>query len=501
MSGTGIGGEILALAFLVPAAGVYIAGKTLIGVVKFGIAAGGAIYEAHKKHEEKRREEMRRELEKLEGGLAKAALERHDALAKAQTDIEAACERAHAERIGRMNAAADRLEAAGRSAEEAMHSLPAYFTACEMELEESVKRETDRFTEELDKVCRVEIENVRKAVEGDAEKLGVQLDRAEGMLDERDEKHRVYALKALGEGRELLAALEAGYDASLLAPGEIAQARVALMQLEKNIADGNYATAAMTGGRFVQQVATLHLVLEQNTARFNRMKMELDRAAAEMDAVEKGSHELAGEDATEDIRYYVDEECDAAFWSEGRLPRLWKRAEELRKRVEAFGYRDMEMARAWLIEIRTLRMKIEAEHARARQHVASRVAVDQLVASADESMAETGWTRSEEPEYVMLNPATGSYEVCDDPRGAVRLRYTNGQGDERTIIVCNEYDPMYGTYVQNFMRFCNESGTPDEGARAQADIAFNKAIAERLELPEDAGIKCDKNTAGTKARG
>jgi len=276
---------------------------------------------------------------------------------------------------------------------------------------------------------------------------------------------------------------------------------VTLQQLEKNLTDGNYGSAAMTGGRFIQQLQTLHIVLEQKTAHYNHMKMQLERAAAELDSVEKASHEIAGEDAYEDIRYYVDEECDAAFWSEGRLPKLWKRAEELRALIAEFGPRDIDMARAWLIELRTLRSKIEAEHARTRQHVASRAAVDQLVDAADDSMYELGWERTEDPEYVVLNERTGCYEVTGDPRGAVRLRYRNAAGDERTIIVRNEYDPRYGTYVQNFVRFCNEDGTPDEHVRAQDDIAFNLAIAKRVKIPADAGIKCDGDTVGQKSRG
>ena len=106
---------------------------------------------------------------------------------------------------------------------------------------------------------------------------------------------------------------------------------------------------------------------------------------------------------------------------------------------------------------------------RTRKHVASRIVMDNMLQQADASMLEDGWLRMGEPDYAVINPATGRYEVCDDPRGDLMIRYERENGDARVMILRNHYDGSRGEYMQSFMRICHEQGEVDEGTRQRDD--------------------------------
>ena len=497
--GSLIGGLIGGAIYLAFGA-VYLLGK--------GIIEGGKlIYNAHKKAVEKRREEERRALEKLEGELGRAALERHDRMVAAEKAAAETAEKARERLEAEALASSRRIDEAGDSIEAMLKEMPAFIASFERRAEESAKVEIEAFNASMDASMKAASAEVAAAVDSDAAAMGVKMDRLEAEIEGRVETYRNYARKALRESEELLDALKKSYDCEAVASGSYNALKEHIASLRDALDKGDAVGAASFAGIVARETQMLQVELEHKTSMLEQAKASLAAAAAELDAYVKASRELAGDGAPEAVAMFVDEECDAAFWSEGRLPKLWKDVEALKARIAAFGVNDLEAASGLLIEARMKGAALQRETFRTRNHVLSRVSMIGMIDDIVDSMAEIGWeTVAWDDEgtvviYAKLNPATDHYEPSDDPRADLVLRFRNDMGDVRTVVLHNEFDPDAGTYVQTMYRFCHEEGMPDEMERADVDEQFREAL-ERIN-PKVAALAptCDADTRGQKLRG
>lgn len=494
MSSFGIGEAIFGAAYVVGGI-AYLTGAAAVGGAKLIYKAGKSAHEAYVKREAERHAHIREELKSLEGSLGKDALERHERMVEAERKASMAAERAREALLSAREATEARMAEAARGTDAAFEALNDFIRESESAADALRKADDEAFTAALMDECSGFEQAIQASIDATTRDIGARLDEVAHSREERTAMQRAYAQKTLLEGRIMLKKLEALYDCDALAVGSHAAVNACLETLEQTIADGNWENAVMSGASLSGQLQLMQVELERNAALFSHARMELQARANELEAMIEATHDLTPEGTPDAVADYVDEECDAAYWSRGELPRLWAEAASEIEQLRAFSYSQMPMFGRQRQNADALGQRLAAAHRRACDFALSAVAMDEAMVKLDDSMAEEGWMRDSEPEYVSID-ASGRYSVTGNPGDSIMLNYQNDIGDVRTMVLINEYDAKKGTHVQRVARFCHEAGLPDEAKRASDDEHLNKRLAEK---GIQAGVSCDSKTKGMKA--
>lgn len=497
MSGSGgidlIAG-ILALGWYLVKGAAYLAGGAIYLAAKGAIALGKGIYSAHKAAEERRLAKAREELAAVKGGLGDLARARHEALASAEAELSIAYEKAVEARERRLDESRKALDGEKRKLEEIALELPAFYERRASEVKAEVEAEMESFSTGLAAACsRLEAEG-KASVEAARASAEKKLDEISASIAERKASRLSYAQDTLESARTLLNVLEGNYALSSalgcacsltkLAPTELAMVQQRLSDLEEALKASDGDRAARYAGELESRITTLQVRAEQRLASFQHQKAVLSARAAELRKMVEATHDIAS-DSPEFVRdKLITEKENAAFWSEGELARLWKRAQELCDTAEAFSLDSpmMDMQAAELaVSLDRLRLQLEQEHAKTRGRLLSRMILLKMVFDVIDSMEEDDWEQVGDAEYQN-----------DDPRLPVTLRFER-DGDQMTIVLYDEYDARSGQYKQGVRRRRHDAEV-DEAVRAADDQKLSAAMQARGH--KDFKMSCDGGTVG-----
>ena len=485
------GTVIAAIGAVILAGGaIYLAGRAAIG-------AGKGIYAAHKAAEERRLAKARAELEAVTGALKETALERHEEMKKAEASLAAAYEHEVERREKMMEEAHSKVVKAERRMEDLVLELPKFYETRERDIRDAIDREISSFTRDLEKACDdIAAQATASMTEKKRESLA-RLDAAFADIEARKQAHLDYAMDVKLSAESLLKALQKSYEIEKYASAEYAAVQTAAEQLAELMKDPNEAkakSAANSAAMLAERVQILQVRLEQRTATFNHQKKMLEARLAELKGIAEATHDLKADDKEGILDPYVSEECDAAFWSEGRLTKLWDKAKELEEKVKEFQYTTSRVgqesdAALLAFELDNTRMALEREHARVRALLMSKVFISKIAGDMIESMTEMGWELAEEPFYH--KNAAGE----EDERMPIELKFER-DGDKMSVILYDEYDEKTGQYRQGVRRLSNEAGMADEKKRHEEDAQVTEKMRKRGH--KDFTMTCKKSTEGKK---
>lgn len=494
MSGEGIGEAVAMLVFAGGAVAWYgLKGAAWLtyhgvrGAAKLTVAAGKAAHAAYVASEARRRAKALEELKAVEGAMARST----ESLLEEISAAEEASEKLRAEAVRKMDeewdASLAALESKGDHVAEAMVELREFHTKRASELTASLAKATKELEVKLDAECDAMCDRAVKRVTAEAAEAQKKLDEAEMSVEERKGRYLAYASSCLKQAEEILALVERNYECDKFhaVAAELVAVRASIAGLKEAIASGAASGASASGALVMGSVQALAVHAEQATRRFNRDKAEVDEATAKLMQTVEASHELLTEDTPEEVQEFISEEMDAAFWSEGRLEKLWQRAEKLAEKAASFDPRDDATIIAQ--EARELELELMSEYTRTRMHILGKNEVLKLARKIIESHAENGWEQSEDPAYL-----------GGDCRRELRLAFEK-DGDTRVVIVRNKYNPATGLYEQQIVRYADEAGMPDEASRRREDKAINESMSA-LGVDERLHVTCDNATAGQKRR-
>lgn len=492
MSGEGIGEAVVGLmGGAVVLVGYGIAGAAWLtyhgvrGAVKLAVGAGKMIHSAYVANEERRRAKALEELKAIDGVMARST----ESLLMEIRAAEEESEKLRAAEIKRMDAEWDAtltvLESKKDAAAEALLGLHEFHKKRAAELTASLTEATRDLDMKLDAACDAMCERTMKSMESAAAETRKKLEEAGLAIEERQARYMDYARRSLAEAESVIKWVEANYDCDGFADigVELVAAKSQLAALKEAIASGAAAGASSNAAMAVSAAQQLVIRAERCTTVFNRAKASVDEAVANLMEVVESSRILLPEGSPEELQDFVSEEMDAAFWSEGRLEKLWKEAQTLQARADAFGPRDE--AVGIVHRAQELRLQVMSEYTRTRMHVLGKNEVIQLAKKVIEGHAANGWELTEDPSYL-----------GGDCRRDLRLRFEKN-GDTRVVIVMNNYNAAIGLYEQQIMRFADEAGMPDEEERRREDEAINSSMSE-LGVDERLHVVCDSRTAGQK---
>lgn len=492
MSGEGIGEAIAMVAFAAGAVAWYgLKGAAWLtyhgvkGAAKLTVSAGKAAHAAYVASEAKRRAKALDELKAVEGAMARST----ESLLMEIRAAEEESEKLRAAEIRKMDEAWDAsltaLESRREDVAAALVELHEFHTKRASELTASLSAATEALDAKLDKECSAMCERTMRTVTKAATEMRKQLDEAEMSIEERKSRYMEHARSCLAQAEAMLALIERNYECEKFQAVEmqLVAARAGIESLKESIASGAAAGASASGAVLLGTVQTLLVQAEQETMRFNRGKARVDEAVADLMKAVESSHVLMPDEEAEELQEFVTEEMDAAFWSEGRLEKIWQQAEALQKKAEAFSA--MDDASLLARRAQELRMALMQEYTRTRMLILGKNEVIQMAKKIIAGHAENGWEMSAEPSYL-----------GGDCRRDLRLQFEK-DGDTRVVIVMNKYNPATGLYEQQIMRYADEAGLPDEARRRREDEAINASMSA-MGVDERLHVKCDLTTAGQK---
>ena len=489
MSGAGgielIAGVFVLAGYLVKGA-VYLAGGAIYLAAKGAVAAGRAVYNAHKAREEKRLKEAKEELSHVQGEIQKMALARHEELAEAEAQMTKQYELAVDEREKKMEEAHKKLEGADRKMEEVAMELPKYHAERQKAIQEHVEAEVASFSRGMDSVCQKMNKQIETSVEEKKKDALKKLDAVDERLTSKETAYRSYILETKAGAESLLAALKSSYDVPLYAGVELGVIEEEIKSLDDLLKRGDAASlraAVGVAATLEGRVLSLQVLCERRTAEFAHQKAVLEARCAEVQKMVEATHDLKADSAEGTVDQFVTEEHDADFWSGGELGRLWKEAEEKMEQIRKMTYKDGQNPAILAKELEAIQQRMEQVHARTRAFMLSKQVLAKMAKDTIASMKENGWK------------VIGLRNKGDDPRQPIEIVFTRGE-DEMTVILYDEFDEELQQYKQGLTRLCNEAEEVSEQKREEEDRRFSEAMQRRGH--KGLQVTCDKKTVGTK---
>ena len=485
MSGTGIGEAVALLLYGTGKLAAYAIGGAA-WLTYHGVKAGAKlIHEAYVANEARRRRNALEELQGVKSEMARVAEIQLEEIKKLELEADKSFEAAATEMENGWKRSASLTDKAELHIDDALDEMVEWFAAQEAALKTSFERETKKYSEATASACdKISAKIIAQTAER-SKKAMEALEEAEDTLKSQEERYHTYASRTLMEAKELLEVLQRTYDCEKFAPGELAAAKAALEETEKQIKKDMFEAAAGNASIAAQNVQFLQLYAEQRTSQFAREKMLVEHAMAELAETVRASHDLAGSSTSPEIKEWL-KEGDASFWSEKRLDSLWTKAEALQKKAETFAYQGTVSFQALVHEMQELRLQIIREYNRARLHVASRESVMELAQQMIKAHQTAGWEMAEDATFL-----------GGDCRNDVRLVFCKN-GDMRIVLIHSTYDKCAGVYTQQIIRFAEEAGQPDEKVRLEEDTLINQALSDQG-VPASMQVHCDSSTFGQKA--
>ena len=485
MSGTGIGEAVALLLYGTGKLAAYAIGGAAWLTYHGVKASAKLIHQAYVANEARRRRNAMEELHGVTSEMARISEIQLAEIEKLEMEADKAFEAAADEMERSWRRSMSLTEKAEVHMDEALDEMSEWFTAQEAALKASFEREIQKYSEETASACeRISAQIIAQTTER-SKKAMEALEGVEDTLKAREERYHTYASRILREAKDLLEIMQRTYDCETFAPGELSAAKSALEETEKQLKDGVFEAAAGNASIAAQNVQFLQLYAEQRTSQFAREKMLVEHALTDLAEAARASHDLMGDTASPEIKEWL-KEGDASFWSEKRLDSLWKKAEALHKKAEAFAYQGAVSSLALIHEVQELRLQIIREYNRTRLHVASRESVMELAEQLIDAHETVGWEMAEEATFL-----------GGDCRNDVRLVFLKN-GDMRIVLIHNDYDECAGVYTQQIIRFAEEAGEPDENVRHEEDELINQALSDQG-VPENLQVHCDGSTFGQKA--
>lgn len=436
---------------------------------------------AHAEAERIRRDEAERELRAMDTDLARSA----GAFMKEMQEAEKRMEAERLETVHKLDAEWDasirEVESKADKAPEALTALHDFHKKRTAELTASMAKATETMELKLKAECNAMCLRTTEKLNTAAAEMTHKIDEASATVEERNARYESYARKTLAEAESMLAWIRAHYDLDKLAAPELIETETLLEGVRSALAGGSVAAAAGNAGLAAGSVQNLHMQAERRTAAFARGKCRVAEAVAEMMDQVEASRELLHPGDPEELQELVTEETDADFWSEGRLKKLWERAQELQAQAEAFDVKDD--AAIMTLHINEVQRALMSEYTRTRMMLLSRHDVLELAKKVIASHEENDWEMSRDPEYA-----------AGDARRSLRLYFTK-DGDERMVTIKSRYNPHTGLYEQQLVRHVEESGIPDEAKRRADDEAINRSLTE-MGMPSSMKVTCKGETIG-----
>lgn len=491
MSFEGLGGLIGALVLISAAGPVLLAGAAALVAggatylaVRAGAAAVRALYGAYAGRQSARHERVSRELEQIQGSMGEAARRQERRVQELIDQGNQAYQKAVQARQRHLDELQERLENMKDPAQ-ADQLLQAELKESEKAVDAVIEREVTRFQDDLRQSCQAESAALSRRIQEDSAAFSREVAKAEAMLDERQERYRVYAESLSREGDKLLSVLKAQYDWQRFAPEETERIARLSQEITGLLKDGKPDAAAALAADFEDELLALQSELAWKTAVSEHQKLCVDTALAELKAVREASkrfsedtEQLTGQGKL--LEGYVTEEMGIAFWSEDRMTGLFERAGALEEEAADYEQHSVTVLTGKLLR---LTEEIRREHARARAFLANRAAVLKAAEAVLESMEENGWTLAEDAGYQ-----------DGDPRNDWEMVFENEEGDRRTMTVCTEFDETEGRYMVWIERQSFERGLPDEDMRQAEDAALNSSLEKRG--LGGMGVTCNPDTRG-----
>ena len=437
----------------------------------------------HEAAEKRRHDEAMKELKEVEGSMARST----ESLMKEMREVEKRMEMERRDAMRKLDAEWDasmkEIESKAAHAPEALLALTEFHRKRTAELTGSMAKATKEMELKMDKACREMSMRTEATLAAAGEEMARQIGDAELRAEEREARYASYARKTIAEAEALLSWVKAHYELEKFAFGELIETEGALASAKAALESGAAASASGNAAVLAGAVQHLQLQAERRTAAFARSKAMVAEAAAElMDQVE-ASRELVHEGDPEEMLALVTEETDADFWSEGRLKKLWARAEAAAKDAEELDVRDD--ADLLAIRIGEIQRELMSEYTRTRLMLMSRHEVLELARKVIAAYEENNWVMSRDPEYA-----------GGDARRSLRLYFVQ-DGDERMVTIKSSYNPRTGLYEQQLVRHVEESGMPDESKRRADDEAINKTMTE-LGVRDAMQVTCKGETVGMR---
>ena len=491
MSFEGLGGIIGAMVaiavagpVLVAGAAVLVAGGATYLAVKAGAAAVKALYGAYTDRQSARHIQVSRELEQVRGSVGEAARRQEKRVQELIDQGNRAYREAVETRQRHLDEVQERLNNM-TDPEQISKLLQAELKEADKAVDAVIEREVSRFQSDLEQSCQAESAALSRRIREDGAAFSREIARAEAMLDERQERYRVYAEGLSREGDKLLKVLKSQYDWQRIAPDETERIERMSDEIRSLLKDGKPDAAAALAADFEDQLLALQSDLAWKTAVSEHRKLCVDTALAELKAVREAA-ERFGEDTGaltgpgQVLEGYVTEKTGIVFWSEDRMTGLFGKADTLAEEAGDYERHNVAVLTGKLLR---LTEEIRREHARARAFLASRAAVMKVAETVLESMEENGWTLAEDAGYQL-----------GDPRNDWEMVFENEEGDRRRVTVCTEYDETEGRYNVQIERQSYERGLPDENRRREEDAAFNASLDKRG--MGSLGVTCNPDTKG-----
>lgn len=437
----------------------------------------------HAAAEERRREDAMEALKAVDGDIARSAESFMKEIRTTETRMEEE-RRAELRRLdAEWDASMKAIESKAKSAPDALLALTDFHRKRSAELTASMAKASKDMELKLGAVCSDMGARTTATLTAAGEKMARMIGEAEIAAEERTARYTAFARTELKKAEDTLAWIKAYYDVDRFAPGELAAAEAMIAGVKGSLETGAVAAAASDAAMAIGMVQQLHVTVELCTSAFARSKARLAEAAAMMMDQAEASRVLLHPGDPEELEEFVTDETDADFWSEGRLQKLWDRAEEARREAEDFDPRgDAELL---ALRIGEIQRELMSEYTRTRLMLMSRHEMLQMAKKIIEAHEENGWKISRDPEYVN-----------GDARRSLRLYFVQ-EGDERMVTIKSRYNPRTGLYEQQLVRHVEEAGMPDEAKRRADDAAINETLTS-LGVHDAMKVTCKGETIGMR---